>query len=281
MVGSLLESSIFIKKYINEDQPHAKWLVFINGLFAAKELWEPMITHLRDDFHILIYDGPGQGEFNKISRVFSLGDQVHYLNKILEKESINSFSLIGVSNGGRVALKYASVYSEKLESLIVGGTYSHLSFHLKCKLNSWLEASRIGGPSLRFKTSLPWIFGESFLEGVQESLPLMQENALKMDKKTAEYLIESALSNEEISLSSISCPTFIFYGEEDILTPKSIHLKLNESIKKSILKSVPGGHACVYEYPVDCAATFRPFLLEQIYQNSSVTRKGDNDHALA
>lgn len=160
-------------------------------------------------------------------------------------------------------------------------TYIDLDTHLKCKLDSWLSASRTGGPKLRFRTSLPWIFGASYLNQISSSLEMMEENAINMDALTAELLIESALLPISIDIEKISSKILFISGKEDILTPGS-ELKKNIKDKKHCeFVTVPGGHACFYEYPSESLVSIRPFFMEHLNKTMLTQGKGDDLHALA
>ena len=51
-------------------------------------------------------------------------------------------------------------------------------------------------------------------------------------------------------LTSISCPTLVVCGEEDVLTPPEIHREMAENIPNARLELIPGcGHLTPLEAP--------------------------------
>lgn len=239
-------NSIEIHRATNESKP---WIVLINGLFAGLRSWDQHISFLEPQFNIARYNGPGQGESLHLESVPTLSDQVMILKEILDHIEVEKPYLLGISNGGRVALKFAEIFPERVERVISLDTYDKLVPELKMKLESWLEASKAGGNDLRFKVSTPWIFGESFLKDEFEKVKVFQTLNRNKPQLIGERLIESALLDEQIDIGKISVPVNFFVGEEDILTTKEMHLEMARKCPQSSLGYLKGGHASVLEYP--------------------------------
>lgn len=238
--------SLTIDKSEASDKP---WIVLINGLFAGLNSWDLHIPYLTPHFNIIRYNGPGQGSVECLDSVPTLADQVDILLEILNHVEIEKAYLLGISNGARVGLKFAEIYPNRVERVLSLDTYDKLVPELKMKLESWLEASRAGGNDLRFKVSTPWIFGESYLKNESEKVEIFKELNREKPSIIGEKLIESALLGEEIDLTRIEVPVDFFVGEEDILTPREMHLEMATKCSRSSLGYLKGGHASVLEYP--------------------------------
>ena len=50
-------------------------------------------------------------------------------------------------------------------------------------------------------------------------------------------------------LSSVTCPALTLVGEEDILIYPKLSRRLHDELPSSTWIEVPGGHACLWEYP--------------------------------
>ena len=135
--------------------------------------------------------------------------------------------IIGHSFGGRVAIKFASLYSDCINGIIlIGGAgieYIHsrtykivtgiLYFVTKCikKIFPKFENQTIFGSSDYKKSS-----------GVM--------------RKTFKNVINEELSNDA---KKINLPTLLLYGENDTATPPYFGQKYNECIKNSTLYIIP------------------------------------------
>jgi 3-oxoadipate enol-lactonase len=247
----------FTKHISNSDAP---WIVLINGLFTDQSSWDVALGELTG-FNVLTYDGRGQGRGPVLLETYRLIDQVADLEELLTENSISRFSLIGLSNGGRVAMKYASLRPEQVESLVVCDSYGDLEPLISLKLNSWLKAHECGGNALRFEVSIPWVWGQSFLKSSPELIGYYREKSLEATDSNIKGLINGALSGG-VDLKKIKAKTLFIVGEEDLLTPPSTQVQLSKEVEGSILKIVPGGHASIIEYPKSIKEVILPFLME-------------------
>lgn len=245
-LDKIIFESITVDKANSANKP---WIVLINGLFAGLNSWDLHIPYLTPYFNVIRYNGPGQGSVESLDSVPTLSDQVQLLEEILDHLEIESAYLLGISNGARVALKFAEIYPRRVARVFSLDTYDKLGPELRMKLESWLDASRAGGNDLRFKVSTPWIFGESFLKNEVEKVEFFKELNRSKPSQIGERLIESALLDEAVDLTKIEVPVDFFVGEEDILTTRELHLEMATRCRQSSLGYLRGGHASVLEYP--------------------------------
>lgn len=247
----------FTKHIFKTDAP---WIVLINGLFTDQKSWDFACQSLKE-FNILTYDGKGQGSGPILSSTYELDDQVADLLNIINENKLDNFSIIGLSNGGRVALKFASLYPHLIDNLVVCDSYGELEPLIKLKLESWLKAHNKGGNELRFDISTPWVWGETFLSEKPELVEYYRNKSLEAIDSNITGLLKGALSGS-VDLSKIEAKTLFVVGKEDLLTPPESHRKLSKSVANSRMKVVPGGHASILENPESIKEVILPFLLE-------------------
>ena len=168
---------------------------------------------------------------------------------------------MGISNGGRISLKFASLYPEKCLKVVACDTYDEVTEIMNMKIKSWLKAQEIGDQEHRFDISSPWIFGESFVNNNKDLLENFRENASSQNKDAIAGLIRGALSGY-VELEKIKSPVLYLVGEEDILTPYDLHKRMCQKTKISDVKKISGGHASLYEYPENMEKFVVPYLIE-------------------
>ena len=61
-------------------------------------------------------------------------------------------------------------------------------------------------------------------------------------------------------LPQIKVPTLVLAGEEDILIPVRLSKELQQAIPNAQWKTVPGGHACLWEKPEPFNQAFLDFV---------------------
>jgi|GEM_PF-451692 len=232
----------------NSEDQHKPWMILVNGLFASRHSWSEVKAHLTKHFRVLTYDGRGQGEGPRPIGPYRFDEAVTDLKELLDSAGIFSAHFLGISQGGRIALKFAELFPGRVLGTIACDTYSEITPLLGLKINSWLMAHRIGGALHRFDTAAPWIWGESLLTERPELYEFYRTRSNVENPRVVERLIESSLDGH-INLEKIVTPVLYAVGEEDVLTPISLHQKMKARTRGSDLVVIRGGHASILEYP--------------------------------
>lgn len=250
-------------KVENINDNRKPWLVLINGLFAGLQSWDSSVEELTNDFRVLRYDCRGQGSSPRPPGPYTLVDHVNDLHKLLHNLRIEQCFLLGISNGGRIAMQFSKLFPEKVIAQVIADSYAKPSKLLKLKLQSWKDANQIGGGALRFKVAAPWIWGETFLSQNSELFEFYRQNANKEKSEVIEALIDGALAGD-IHLEDESTPTLMLAGDEDLLTPVSLHQKMISYYRDGKFEIVKGGHASLLEYPESIKERVIPYMKEYI-----------------
>lgn len=235
----------------------------MNGLFADLNSYDEVVKNLGDEFHILRYDCRGQGESEKPLGVYTLSEHVLDLEVLIYKLNIKDFTILGLSNGGRIALEFARRNSELVRGVIACDTYDKPSELLKLKLKSWLEAFDLGGATHRFDVATPWIWGESLIKKNPSIIEYYRNKAGDIEDHAVKGLILGAMKSS-ISIEEIECPILFVVGREDVLTPPYAHEDMlnifDQSSTRNKMRIVPGGHASILEYPHTVVTEIVPFV---------------------
>jgi 3-oxoadipate enol-lactonase len=255
-----LELHHHIQKSTNEK---ASWIILVNGLFADLHSYDEVVKNLGDEFHILRYDCRGQGKSIKPIGVYTLSEHVLDLEKLIFKRGITELTILGLSNGGRIALEFARRNSELVKGVIACDTYDSPSELLKLKLQSWLAAFEKGGETHRFDVATPWIWSESLLKKNPKLIEFYRSKAGDIEECAVRGLILGAMKSS-IPIEEIKCPIFFIVGREDVLTPPYTHedmlSKSTKSLTRNKLSIVPGGHASILEFPQTVVEEIVPFV---------------------
>lgn len=101
-------------KTIGEGKP----LIILHGVFGSGENWLTVSKQFAPHFQVFLVDQRNHGR-SPHSEAFSYSLLVEDLNDFALQQGFSSFYLIGHSMGGKVAMKFAERYPEKLEKLVV------------------------------------------------------------------------------------------------------------------------------------------------------------------
>lgn len=234
----------------------------INGLFADISSYDAAAFYLKNKFVVLRYDCRGQGASPKPNSVYRLEDHVLDLEHLLQKLGITNFILVGLSNGGRIALEYARRFKTP-KAVVACDTYDKASPLLKAKLRSWLLAHEESGPLHRFDIATPWIWGEETFRDKEELIMSYRDKAGLTLDHVVKNLILGALETD-IDVTEIDCPVLLVAGTEDLLTPVFYHEDMLAKLKHGELVKVKAGHASLLERPTIMEKDILPWILKKL-----------------
>ena len=242
-------------KYIEEGEGPV--LILLHGLFGSLSNWKPVIDKFSSRYKVVIplmpiYDLP-----LLFTNVRNLSKHIH---KFILYKKYESFSLVGNSLGGHVALVYVSKHPENVKSMILTGS------------SGLYEDSSMGGTFPRredynfIKTKVEYTFYDpatATKELVDEVFGIVN-NRMKVIKilSLAKSAIRHNMSKE---LKKMSTPTCLIWGREDKVTPPAVAEEFHQLIKTSDLFWVDKcGHAPMMERPEEFNSILDAWLTKQV-----------------
>lgn len=242
-------------------------LVLINGLLTDLTSWAGHLPAYTDAFRVLTYDCRGQGCTDKPDDGPYLPAQhAADLKGLLDALDVRAAALLGVSNGGCIALQFAARWPERVRALVLANAFGQADVAMQRKLASWLSAMELGGGPARFDVSSPWIWGATFLNRNFDALLPWREKGSTIPPHAAQHLIEGAMAQDVLAeVANISCPTLLMTGDEDVLTPRQYSHELQQRISGSkVVMLEPAGHAMFLEQTAQFVAVAVGFLRQHL-----------------
>src|SRR5258708_38189547 len=97
----------------------ARSVLFLHGWRSNKEILQPVIAQLQNQFNIYGLDLPGFGGSQTPQKSLSVGDYANVVGEFIRKLELKRVILVGHSFGGRVAIKLAANHPATVEKLIL------------------------------------------------------------------------------------------------------------------------------------------------------------------
>ncbi|MDD2227620.1 MAG: alpha/beta hydrolase [Clostridia bacterium] len=201
------------KVHLKKTKGKGDWIVFLHGWGGTIKSFE-CVAEKFTEHKCLLIDFPPFGESEEMVDVWNLSDYVEMLREILNAFEIDKVKIIAHSFGGRVAILFASIYTDKVEKLILvdsAGIKPKFNIIVKLKILKYKILKKIG-----FKQKNKGSADYKLLSS-------------KM-KKTFVNIINEHLEKQ---CERINCPTLIIFGKKDKETPIYMAKKLNSLIKNS------------------------------------------------
>lgn len=105
-------------------------LIILHGLFGSSDNWQTLGRQFAENFTVYLVDQRNHGH-SPHSEDFSYDFMADDLAELFSDENIEKASIIGHSMGGKTAMRFAQLYAEKVERLIIVdmGIKSYTSDH--------------------------------------------------------------------------------------------------------------------------------------------------------
>lgn len=192
-------------------------IIYLHGWGQNIEMMEPIAKPHIKTHHLIIIDLPGFGASDEPDYAWTLEDYVDMIHTLLEKLSIKKPSLIGHSFGGKLSLLYATKY-EVDKMILLASPYKVKMKKPPLKVRILKKIKKIPG-----------------LGSIAEK---MKNNLGSTDYKNASPIMRNVLVkhvNTDLTekIKSITCPTFIIWGDKDTAVPVEDAYDLEKLIKDS------------------------------------------------
>jgi len=212
-------------------------LVFVHGLSGSSSAWEDYEAYFEKKFNVLTLDLRGHGKSFRPKKLkdYTIEKFSEDLYKIVKKEKLSRFFLIGHSFGNLVVLDFFKRHKKFVKALILVSADSApskrkitkiiLPFLWLSKLMNFLPLIKKTGGHVNYKNHLgsgDW--------NVRRTIADVSNTGLRS------YLFSTYHAYKfdmEDYLKSIKVPTLIIHGDKDTIFPISSGRKIHDLIKNS------------------------------------------------
>ncbi|TCS93911.1 alpha/beta fold hydrolase [Hazenella coriacea] len=257
-------------------------LLLIHGNMTSSKHWDVLMEKLDPKYHLIAVDLRGFGMSSYHQRIDSLKDFSEDIKQFVDALSLKSFSLMGWSTGGGVAMQFTADHPEYVQKLVLLASASTRGY-------PFVELDPVTGQSLqrlttrddiandRLKTMpvlqaiesknkefLQWMWNSLIYTQQQPSVEhydeyledmLTQRNLVDVYHALNVFNISShhnGLSQGTEDVEKIQVSTLVLWGENDLVVTETMTNEIMEDLKEQarlvILKNC--GHSPLID---DCA----------------------------
>jgi pimeloyl-ACP methyl ester carboxylesterase/class 3 adenylate cyclase len=204
-------------------------LVIVPGWFSHVDLmwgdpgWVTFVSQLASFARVILYDKRGTGLSDPIDRIPTLEDRADDLRAVLDAAGSDRAAIFGFSEGGAIGVLFAATYPERVQALVVFGSYAcgSLEDDGSPGRKKWIELF----PRVR-ETLDHWGEGRS----VDWVAPSLRHNSLYrratgaferagMSPKMARLTLEAVLTQVDVRgiLGSVRVPTLVLHRKDEAI----------------------------------------------------------------
>jgi pimeloyl-ACP methyl ester carboxylesterase len=203
----------------------ANWLNHLDFEWDSP-VWRHWITELTRRHTVVRYDERGNGLSDWQIPDFTIDDWVSDLESVVAAAGIEKFALLGISQGGAVAITYAVRHPERVSHLILYGAYSQGYGHRG--QSEALEARRAletlvrldwGTSNPAFSTMFTGFYISENVSAEQQRWFNDLQRVSTCPENAARIMEACDKVNVRALLPRVSVPTIVFHNDRDKAVP--------------------------------------------------------------
>lgn len=234
---------------------HGPDVLVLHGWGANIESVTPIVTGLRHVARVLVVDLPGFGQSDLPPEPWGVADYANWVLALLERFALDRVSLVGHSNGGRMAIHVAAHHPQRVSRLLL-----------------------VDAAGIRPKRTAKYYAKVYSAKTVKHLAPHLGAVGRRMQQRIAARVASSdyaaagamrptfvRLVNEDLTplLPAIKAPTLLIWGEHDNATPLADGQQMEQMIDDSALIVFAGaGHFSYLDDQARFAAIASNFLAD-------------------
>jgi 3-oxoadipate enol-lactonase len=273
---TLARSAVFTATPTNHDEapsngaPMVAWeligdptkpaVVLLHSLGADRGMWAREAAWLAESYRVLLVDTRGHGQSFVPSESSTIADIGRNVLAAADAAGLDRFAVCGISLGGLTGLWLAVHHGERLTALIVANSGARIG-----STRSWAErianAHAQGMAALRPGVLDRWV-GPDFVAHNDATFQQLgaQFEATSVDGYTSCCSVLAATDLRRV-VASITVPTLIISGADDLPTPPTLSRSLHHQIENSEYVEIASArHLSNLDRPSDFDQAIRPFL---------------------
>ena len=237
-------------------------VLMIQGLGASKNAWNLQRIAMATRFRIISFDNRGAGRSDKPTEPFTLEQMADDAIAVLDAAGIETAHVVGASMGGVISQIVAVKYPHRVRSLTLVCTACRNHPWRQELLQTWAKTAAEKGMIEVGKEAAQWVMSPRSFRRLVPAFTWMGPLAALRPRHSFVSQINAILNTREDlvdQLSTITAPTMVIVGNQDILTPRGDSEEIAERIPNSELVVISGAaHGLMMEH----SSTFNKILIE-------------------
>jgi pimeloyl-ACP methyl ester carboxylesterase len=257
--------------YLDWGNPQAPPVVCVHGYTSSAQAFNAPARHFQDRAHIVALDVRGHGESAwSPAGAYQYRDQASDLAAFVDQLELPTFTLIGTSMGGIIAMAYAEAHADRLARLVIndiGPDVEGGSGRITQMVGSRPDDFATLDDAMAYRREVSPITASRGADDQRElALGVLRQRpdgrwVWKMDPAYIQQRVQRGAPARPALwpvLEQLSCPTMVVWGTTSDVLSEAQARRMVDALPHGELVAVPGvGHAPTLVEPVVLSALER------------------------
>jgi pimeloyl-ACP methyl ester carboxylesterase len=247
-----------------DDIGHGPAVVFLHGFPLDRTMWAGQTSAFAGQYRCLAVDTRGFGE-SADSPLHSMDRYADDVVAVLDAAGVQRATIAGLSMGGYIAFALWRRHSQRVRALVLADTKPGTdSADARDRRLELIDLARRAGPEAVAERQIVGILGKTTRGRRPDVVNMVSAIMSRARVDGIVGALEAMLERPDSAplLPTISVPTLVVVGDEDVVTPLQEARAMHAAIAGSRLELLAGaGHLSNIERPAAFNAVVSEFLL--------------------
>jgi len=221
-------------------------VVFLHGIGGNRTNWRDQLGAFSAQFTAAAWDARGYGGSEDYAGPLAFDDFVGDLRRVLDHYGVRRAHLVGLSMGGRIAMRFYFLHPRRVATLTLCDTHRGFTSLTAAQRAQYIRLRREpldagAEPRDIAPTVVPTLLGPHASPGARQQL---LESMAALRKTSYLRSLEATVNQDTVgNLAAIAVPTHFVVGEHDRLTTVALARAMTAEVPGAELTVIPdAGH---------------------------------------
>ena len=248
-----------------ERREGAPWVTFNNSLATDLSMWDDQVAALEPDFQIIRYDKRGHGASQVVREPYALDDLVGDVVAIWDSLGVRRSHIVGLSIGGRIGLRLAIDYPDRLLTAVISNTRADVPEPIKKLWEARIDTAQREGMAELANTTVERWCSSSFFGTNSAMLDKMRGMVSSTSVDGYIHGARALMGHDDLArLGDIGVACLFIAGRDDTSATADSMRDMSKAVRDArFVELAPAGHISNMEQPENYNEALRNFLLER------------------
>lgn len=238
--------------------------LLMHGIGGNRTNWREQLPALAGHVTAVAWDARGYGDSDDYEGPLAFDDFVVDVLRVLDYFGAARAHLIGLSMGGRIAMRTALLHPQRVASLTLADTHEGFEAFSPEQRLAFVDTRRAPLLAGKEPSDIADTVARSLVgpKASPQHLAQLVESISLLHKMSYVKSLEATVNQVTVGdLAQIRMPVHFVVGADDRLTPPAMHYEMAKKISQATVSVVPdAGHLSNIENPADFNASMIDWL---------------------